>query len=143
MLQLRATLLAAVRAFFCERNYLEVETPLLSQDIVVDAHLEPFDVPSGDDECPVYLQTSPEAGMKRLLAAGCGSIFQITRSFRKGEQGTKHNPEFTMIEWYGVDTSYHQQMELTEELVRHCAIRVDSTASSEDRRSAIHTFYLR
>lgn len=125
MLQLRAALLTATRAFFDERGYLEVETPLLSHDIVVDAHLEPFTVADAADQEPLFLQTSPEAGMKRLLAAGSGSIFQVTRSFRKAEQGTRHNPEFTMLEWYGVDTTYHDQMRLTEELVRHCGTVID------------------
>ena len=116
MLRLRATLLDTIRSFFRERNYLEVETPLLSHDIVVDAHLEPFEVPAAGER--MFLQTSPEAGMKRLLAAGSGSIFQITHSFRRHEFGIKHNPEFTMIEWYGVGSSWQDQIQLTEDLVR-------------------------
>ena len=116
MLRLRATLLDTIRSFFRERNYLEVETPLLSHDIVVDAHLEPFEVPVAGER--MFLQTSPEAGMKRLLAAGSGSIFQITHSFRRHEFGIKHNPEFTMIEWYGVGSCWQDQVQLTEDLVR-------------------------
>ncbi len=115
-LQLRAIMLDSVRKFFCERDYLEVETPLLSTDVVVDAHLHPFTLPGANRT--LYLQTSPEAGMKRLLAAGSGSIFQITRSFRCGESGERHNPEFTIIEWYGVGTTHIEQMQLTEALVR-------------------------
>ncbi|MBL8820326.1 MAG: EF-P lysine aminoacylase GenX [Planctomyces sp.] len=115
-LQLRATMLDSVRKFFCERDYLEVETPLLSTDVVVDAHLHPFTL-RGENRT-LYLQTSPEAGMKRLLAAGSGSIFQITRSFRRGESGERHNPEFTIIEWYGVESTHIEQMQLTEALVR-------------------------
>lgn len=117
-LQTRAAMLRAARQFFDARGYLEVETPLLSRDVVVDAHLHPFVVPT--DSGPRYLQTSPEAGMKRLLAAGTGSIYQITRSFRRGEFGEQHNPEFTMIEWYGTGSDHHQQMQLTEQLVRTC-----------------------
>ena len=117
-LRIRAAMLKAVRQFFDARSYIEVETPLLSRDIVVDAHLHPFEVDVNG--CQYFLQTSPEAGMKRLLAAGCGSIYQITRSFRKSERGTRHNPEFTIVEWYGVGTNHHQQMQLTEELVRCC-----------------------
>ncbi len=135
MLQLRAALLTATRSFFNERGYLEVETPLLSHDIVVDAHLEPFCFSDDGHSEPLFLQTSPEAGMKRLLAAGSGSIFQITRSFRKAEQGSRHNPEFTMLEWYGVDTTYHDQMQLTEELVRHCAAVVQRWPKVIERKT--------
>jgi lysyl-tRNA synthetase class 2 len=130
MLQLRSRLLAAVRVFFTDRGYLEVETPLLSHDIVVDAHLEPFTIRQGAGDVPLYLQTSPEAGMKRLLAAGSGSIFQITRSFRRGERGSRHNPEFTMVEWYGLGTTYHQQMQFTQELIGAVVAAADSTEAT-------------
>jgi lysyl-tRNA synthetase class 2 len=122
MLRLRAVMLSAIRQFFDQRGYLEVETPLLSHDIVVDAHLEPFAVltqPNSDS--PAFLQTSPEAGMKRLLAAGSGSIYQITRSFRRSEFGRRHNPEFTIVEWYGIDSTYTDQMTLTQQLI-HAAV---------------------
>ncbi len=116
MLRVRAAMLRAVREFFHQRGYLEVETPCLSRDIVIDAWLEPIEVRHSGSRW--FLQTSPEATMKRLLAAGSGSIFQISRVFRAGESGARHNPEFTMIEWYGVDTDWHHQIELTEQLVR-------------------------
>jgi elongation factor P--(R)-beta-lysine ligase len=119
ILRLRARMLTAVRQFFSERLYLEVETPLMSRDIVVDAHVDPFSVSIAPTELPFFLQTSPEAFMKRLVAAGSGSIFQITHSFRDGESGRRHNPEFTMLEWYGVGTSYHDQMKIVQDLV-HC-----------------------
>ncbi|HEX7379329.1 MAG TPA: EF-P lysine aminoacylase EpmA, partial [Pirellulales bacterium] len=79
-----------------------VETPLLSADVVVDRHLEPFavDVPRGGACARRWLQTSPEFAMKRLLAAGGGAMFQVTRAFRREEQGPRHNPEFTIVEWY-------------------------------------------
>lgn len=118
MLQLRSDLLSSVRRCFADRNYCEVETPLLSADIVVDAFLEPMEIVRGADDTRMFLQTSPEAGMKRLLAAGSGSIFQVTRSFRDHESGQRHNPEFTMVEWYGVDTTWRDQLQLTEDLVR-------------------------
>lgn len=118
ILRVRAAMLHAVRKFFHQRGYLEVETPCLSRDIVIDAWLEPMRVEQGGQHW--FLQTSPEACMKRLLAAGSGSIFQISRVFRSGESGTCHNPEFTMIEWYGVESTWQQQMELTEWLVRAC-----------------------
>lgn len=118
-LQTRARLLAAVRRFFDDRGYLEVETPLLSHDVCVDAWLDPFVVPdvSTDRAAPMYLQTSPEFAMKRLLVAGAEAIYQITRSFRRGEVGRLHNPEFSIVEWYRVGTTIGQQMELVEQLV--------------------------
>ncbi|HTU25163.1 MAG TPA: amino acid--tRNA ligase-related protein, partial [Pirellulales bacterium] len=102
----RARLLARVRSFFDERGFCEVETPLLSADVVVDRHLDPIAVTLPDDPRrpqigrPMWLQTSPEFGMKRLMAAGGEAIYQITRSFRGHEQGRLHNPEFTIVEWY-------------------------------------------
>ena len=89
----------------------------MSRDIVVDAHVDPFSIVVAPSESPFFLQTSPEAFMKRLVAAGSGSIFQIAHSFRNGEAGQRHNPEFTILEWYGVDTSYHDQMTLVQDLV--------------------------
>lgn len=115
-LKARAAMLQATRDFFRSRGYLEVDTPCLSRDVVIDAWLEPMSLRSGNDTW--YLQTSPEAHMKRLLAAGSGSIFQISRVFRSGESGVRHNPEFTMVEWYGVDTTWRDQVALTEALVR-------------------------
>ena len=109
-------MLSAVRAFFGQRGYLEVETPCLSRDVVVDAWLEPMRLRQSDGDW--YLQTSPEAFMKRLLASGTGSIFQVSRVFRSGEFGARHNPEFTMLEWYGVGTGWLEQVRLTEQLVR-------------------------
>jgi elongation factor P--(R)-beta-lysine ligase len=116
-LQLRSRLLASLRDFFHSHGYWECETPILSREVVVDANLAPFvthDV-SGD---AYYLQTSPEAGMKRLLVAGATAIFQITRAMRRGESGRFHNPEFTMVEWYRVGDDHHDQMTFVERLVR-------------------------
>jgi lysyl-tRNA synthetase class 2 len=117
-LQLRARLLAVVRSFFDTRGYWEVETPLLSHDVVVDAYLDPFVVEQGHRGRELYLQTSPEFGMKRLLAAGAEAIYQLSKVFRRGERGRLHNPEFTMVEWYRVGDTYQAQMQVTEELVR-------------------------
>ncbi len=117
MLRRRAELFQAVRTFFSERGYLEVDTPVLSRDIVIDAHLHPIDAVVNGSR--LFLQTSPEAAMKRLLAAGSGSIFQITRAFRNEEIGPLHEPEFAMLEWYGVNSTWEDQMTLTEQLVRH------------------------
>lgn len=117
-LQLRARVLAAIRSFFDQRGYFEVDTPLLSQDRVIDANIEPFIVPRGFAGLDLFLQTSPEFAMKRLLAAGARAIYQLDKVFRRGERGQRHNPEFTMVEWYCVDTDHHQQMQVTEDLVR-------------------------
>ncbi|MEK6258818.1 MAG: EF-P lysine aminoacylase EpmA [Planctomycetota bacterium] len=121
----RARLLAAMRLFFDEAGYFEVETPILSSDIVVDAWLEPFVaewLPLASDwsrpGSPRYLQTSPEFAMKRLLAVGATAIYQLGKVFRNGEVGLRHNPEFTMLEWYRVGDDHHALMRHTEALVR-------------------------
>jgi elongation factor P--(R)-beta-lysine ligase len=128
MLRLRAALLGWLRRFFDAQGYLEVETPILSHDVVVDAHLEPFvshwlpngGVQAGEHAAPgveVFLQTSPEFAMKRLLAAGANAVYQVTHAFRNGELGRLHNPEFTLVEWYRAADTHHAQMDFTEELV--------------------------
>jgi lysyl-tRNA synthetase class 2 len=116
-LRRRAALLDAVRTFFAERGYFEVETPLLSRDCCIDAWLDPFAVPLHERET-AWLQTSPEFAMKRLLCAGAQRIFQIGKSFRRDEVGARHNPEFTLLEWYETGSDHHAQMSLTEDLVR-------------------------
>ena len=121
-LRLRAGLLRSVREFFERRGLLEVETPCLSADVVVDRHLDPLSVVLPDDVRQLdrgrrlYLQTSPEFHMKRLLAAGSGAIYQISRVFRAGETGPRHNPEFTLVEWYRPGDSYDEGMSLLSEL---------------------------
>lgn len=116
-LQHRALLLDTVRSFFRAHGFWECETPLLSRDIVIDANIDPLQTTDERGQT-LYLQTSPEAGMKRLLAAGAEAIFQITRSIRRGESGRLHNPEFTIVEWYRVGESHIEQMQFTERLVR-------------------------
>lgn len=125
VLKQRAKLIAAIRKFFDDAGYFEVETPLLSADIVVDAWLEPFvadwiasptNWQHGGE--PRYLQTSPEFAMKRLLAAGADSIYQLGKVFRNSEFGQRHNPEFTMLEWYRCGDDLNSLMHFTELLVR-------------------------
>ncbi|MEA9389814.1 elongation factor P--(R)-beta-lysine ligase [Acerihabitans sp. TG2] len=100
----RAAVITQIRRFFSDRGLLEVETPAMSQATVTDIHLFPFQThfigPGAAQGLSLYLMTSPEYHMKRLLAAGSGPIFQIGRSFRNEESGRHHNPEFTMLEWY-------------------------------------------
>jgi elongation factor P--(R)-beta-lysine ligase len=114
----RGGLLARLRRFFDEQGFCEVETPLLSADVVVDRHLDPIAVTLPDDPRrpglgrPMWLQTSPEFAMKRLLAAGAEAIYQISRSFRGGESGRLHNPEFTIVEWYRTGDGLSEAMRL-------------------------------
>ncbi len=118
MLKRRAALLASVRQFFARRNVLEVSTPLLSTAGTTDVHIASLTVSSLlDRQQTLYLHTSPELAMKRLLAADSGSIFQLCPVFRDGDQGRQHHREFTMLEWYQVGFSYHALMDEVEALV--------------------------
>ena len=99
--RLRARMLAGARAFFAERDVLEVETPVFSRAAVSDPHIESIAAIVGPDPARLgYLRTSPEFCMKRLLAAGWPDIYEIGKVFRGGEAGARHQPEFTMVEWY-------------------------------------------
>lgn len=108
-LHLRAQILAQTRSFFADRNVLEVETPLLCHTSVTDPFIQSIPaqpIPNHN----YFLQTSPEYAMKRLLAHGSGSIYQISKAFRQEEIGHLHNPEFTLLEWYQVGYDHHDLM---------------------------------
>ena len=115
-LRQRAALIQAIRRFFIDRDYIEVETPLRLPVLIPEAHNEP--VESGDH----FLQTSPEICMKRLLAeTGCSKIFQICKCFRKNERGDRHLPELTMLEWYRIHCDYHSLMDECEDMIIEAA----------------------
>lgn len=117
VLRRRAQLLAAARGHFARHGVLEVDTPLLSHAAATDFHIESVtaDV-AGHGR--MYLHTSPEYAMKRLLAAGLGDCYQVCHVFRDGERGTRHNPEFTMIEWYRLGFDAPRMMDDVEALLR-------------------------
>jgi lysyl-tRNA synthetase class 2 len=108
-LRLRAALIGQIRAFFTQRHYLEVDTPIMAHYGVSDPYLSNIKAVFRSE--PYCLQTSPEYHMKRLLAAGSGPIFQLARVFRDDELGRWHNPEFTLLEWYQLGIDHHALMD--------------------------------
>ncbi len=157
-LQCRAEVLAKVRHFFAERGLLEVETPLLCAGTIPEPAIESLHTHCGQPAQRFFLQTSPEFAMKRLLAAGSGPIYQICKAFRDGETGRRHNPEFTMLEWYRPGWDHHQLISEVEALVtavlatpvaeritygelfaRHLAIDPHSSSLGELRQAAAQT----
>ncbi|MDX2502990.1 MAG: EF-P lysine aminoacylase EpmA [Gammaproteobacteria bacterium] len=122
LIQLRADTLRKIRTFFDHKGVLEVDTPVLSCATVPDPFIESFQtryIPLTQtlQTENFYLHTSPEFAMKRLLASGSGSIFQISKVFRQGEFGQRHNPEFTLLEWYRVEWDHHQLMNEISQLL--------------------------
>ncbi|WP_145020473.1 EF-P lysine aminoacylase EpmA [Geobacter argillaceus] len=115
-LRTRAVILQAIRTFFTNEGYLEVDTPLLIPAPAPEPHIDA--IPAGQG----FLHTSPELCMKRLLAAGYERIFQICRCWRADERGGRHLPEFTMLEWYRAEVDYLDLMRECEELVRSVAV---------------------
>ncbi|WEN13891.1 EF-P lysine aminoacylase EpmA [Rhodanobacter sp. AS-Z3] len=133
-LELRAQLYALMRAFFAERHVLEVETPILSAAGNTDPNIESFNctfsghVDAGARER--WLRTSPEFPLKRLLGAGIGDCYELGRVFRNGEAGGRHNPEFTMLEWYRVGWDHRQ-------LMRETIALVEAALAMRDRRAEV------
>ncbi|MGD9136053.1 MAG: EF-P lysine aminoacylase EpmA [Desulfobacterales bacterium] len=122
-LQLRARIIQAIRNFFIDRQYLEIETPIRIPAPAPEAQIDAVNTEGW------FLQTSPELCMKRLLAAGFSRIFQICKCFRNHERGAKHLPELTMLEWYQVGRNYKNLMDECEDLICFIAHRLDSNNS--------------
>jgi len=117
-LRIRADVIRAIRAYFTDHNFLEVETPNRIPFPAPEAHIDPV----GSEKW--YLHTSPELCMKRMLAAGYSRIFQICKCFRKGERGDRHLSEFTMLEWYEAGADYADMMKFCEDMIAYTARQV-------------------
>src|SRR5690349_9386893 len=121
-LRIRAEILKKIRDFFAAKGVMEVETPLMCHTSVTDPFIQSihalFQMEPHKRKQRYYLQTSPEYAMKRLLSAGIGPIYQITKAFRQGEIGRFHNPEFTMLEWYRPGFNHHDLMNEMDELLQ-------------------------
>ncbi|MDP9152464.1 MAG: EF-P lysine aminoacylase EpmA [Myxococcota bacterium] len=113
----RARTCRETRRFFDARGFVEVHTPLMVPSPGLDPHLDAFEIAGGDQGEPRWLSTSPEYQMKRLLAEGWPRIYQLAPCFRRGELGARHNPEFTMLEWYRARAGVEDVMSDTEQLV--------------------------
>lgn len=128
-LHARAALNRTIREFFIETNALEVELPILNHAPVADMNIEPIEVPATEVMHKLYLHTSPEYSMKRLLCAGSGDIYALGKVFRAGEAGGRHNPEFTMLEWYRVGMDHqelmHEVADLLDELFEDSQIELE------------------
>ena len=123
-LEVRSAILQAVRGFFAARGFVEVETPALQASPGIEPHLRPFatvlEDPLGGAPRGIYLHTSPEYAMKKLLAAGVPRLYQLARVFRNGERSALHHPEFTMLEWYRRADGYEAIMEDCLALLASC-----------------------
>jgi elongation factor P--(R)-beta-lysine ligase len=138
-LRRRADLLARTRAFFAARGLLEVETPQLSAAAATDLHLESLAAAAPGGGLSGWLHTSPEFPMKRLLAAGAGDIWQLARVFRGAERGRRHNPEFTLLEWYRVGWDAPALMDEVDALLRALA---GDAITAPARRTSYHAAFL-
>lgn len=143
-LRLRARLYATIRTFFAERAVLEVETPVLSQAGNTDPNIASFSLQfSGRTDGATrtrWLRTSPEYPLKRLLAAGLGDCYELGRVFRDGEAGGRHNPEFTMLEWYRVGWDHDRLVDEVATLVQAALALVGRSATMQ--RISFRELYL-
>ncbi|HET6418163.1 MAG TPA: EF-P lysine aminoacylase EpmA [Polyangiales bacterium] len=128
ILELRAGAFSAIRRFFGEREFIEVDTPSVVPSPGLDPHLAAFEVRAPKGKSVGWLATSPEYQMKRLLSAGAKRIFQLSRSYRADEQGQHHEREFTMLEWYRADAGSEDVIRDTEALVAFVAESLDQPA---------------
>jgi len=117
----RASIINSIRNFFYAKGVVEVETPLLSNgtvtDVFLDAFSTQFDYSDSGNKSSLYLQTSPEFAMKRLIASGYECIYQLSKAFRHEQVGRHHNPEFSMLEWYRINFDHYQLMDEVSELL--------------------------
>src|SRR5690606_22602112 len=121
--RVRSKVIAYIRKFLTERDFLEVETPML-QVIPGGAAAKPFQTHHNALDLPMYLRIAPELYLKRLVVGGFEKVFEINRNFRNEGVSTRHNPEFTMLEFYHAYADYEDNMDLTEQLFRELALEV-------------------
>src|ERR1700723_2066946 len=129
----RGRILGAVRQFFADEGFIEVETPALQVSPGLEPHLQAFATmlndPRDGGAKPRYLHTSPEFAMKKLLAGGMTRIWQLAHVFRDGERGATHHPEFAMLEWYRAGATYLDLMDDCEALLRQCQVAALASAT--------------
>lgn len=131
VLEFRSRVLQSIRRFFVSQSFIEVETPVRLPCPALELHIDAE--PAG----AYYLRTSPELFLKRLLAAGHERVFEMGPVFRRGERGSRHNPEFTMLEWYRADADYMGILADTRSLLAHVAREVSGEASVRNERFAL------
>src|SRR6202044_1281937 len=125
--QIRSRLMAGIRKFLIERNFMEVETPMM-HPIPGGATARPFTTHHNTLDMDLYLRIAPELYLKRLVVGGIERVFEINRNFRNEGLSTQHNPEFTMLEFYQAYADYHDLMDLTEIMLRELALDITKTA---------------
>ena len=131
LLRRRATVTGAIRRFFAERDFVEVETPAIVPSPGLDLHLSAFEVRDAKGRRVGWLATSPEYQMKRLLGAGATRIFQLCRSFRAEEHGAHHEREFGILEWYRAHATSDEVMRDTEDLIAYVAEALGAPCAAE------------
>ncbi|HET6485805.1 MAG TPA: amino acid--tRNA ligase-related protein, partial [Spirochaetia bacterium] len=141
-LQRHALFRRSIREFFAERGYVEVDTPSLAPFLIPEPAIDVFATRlhrRRGSETDLWLAPSPELWMKRLLGAGSGNIFQLARAFRNGDLDSPiHNPEFTLLEWYTMDSGYEEAIGITEDLFRHLLDRGVGGPRAERLRPPFH-----